>query len=94
MSNSEDLHLFSRRTPGGRHTFEPDRPPCYQRALERASDQDRLFFAAHPEREEYVRRYQRGEFYPLLPANVKRVRVMQIAPGCRLRCPIIEGGAR
>jgi len=91
MAYSEDLHLFSQRTPDGRRTIEPERPPRYQRALDRASDQDWRYFAAHPDAEQYIRRYRPGEFYPLMPDNVRRVCVQQIMPGFRLRSPIIEG---
>lgn len=94
MSYSADLHLFSERIPAGRRTIEPARPPRYQRALDRASDMDRLYFTAHPDAGEYIRRYRPGEFFPLLPDNVRRVRVSQIMPGVRLRSPLIEGGAR
>lgn len=90
MAYSADLHLFSERIPTGRRTIEPERPARYQRALDRASDQDRLYFAAHPDAGEYVRRYRPGEFFPLLPHNVRRVRVQQVMPGVRLRSPIIE----
>lgn len=86
---SPDLHLSSGMTPEGRRTIEPERPERYQRALGRASQQDRLFFLAHPRREEYVRRYYVGEFFPLLPTNVRRVRVTQLAVGIRVRTPIV-----
>ncbi len=92
MSYSQDVHLFSERIPAGRRTIEPERPPRYQRALDRASDQDRLYFAAHPDAEQYIRRYRPGEFFPILPTNVRRVRVSQVMPGFRMRSPIIEGG--
>jgi len=91
MTYSEDLHLLSKRTPEGRRTIEPDRPARYQRALDQASDQDRRYFAAHPDAGEYIRRYRPGEFFPLLPDNVRRVRVQQVMPGVRLRSPLIEG---
>ncbi len=94
MTYSEDLHLLSKRTPEGRRTIEPERPTRYQRALDRASDQDRLYFQAHPDADEYIRRYRPGEFFPLLPDNVRRVRVQQIMSGVRLRSPLIEGVGR
>ena len=92
MAYSEDLHLFSERIPERRRTIEPERLPRYQRALDRASDQDRRYFAAHPDAEQYSRRYRPGEFFPIMPTNVAKVRVSQIMPGCRMRSPIIEGG--
>ncbi len=93
-SRLEDAHLLMERTPEGPRTVNPQRPPRFQRALERVSDQDRRYFAAHPDRAEYARPYRLGESYPILPTDVSRVRVSQVMPGCRLRSPIIEGVAR
>jgi len=94
MAYLEDLHLLSKCTPEGRSTIDPQRPARYQRALDRASDQDRLYFAAHPDADEYIRRYRPGEFFPLMPTNVAKVRVSQLMPGCRMRSPIIAGVGR
>jgi len=91
MTYAADLHLFSEHTPEGRRTIEPECPARYQRALDRASDMDRLYFVAHPDAGEYIRRYRPGEFFPIMPTNVRRVRVSQLIPGCRMRSPIIEG---
>lgn len=75
-------------------TIEPEHPARYQHALVLVSDQDRRYFAAHPDAEEYIRRYRPGEFFPIMPTNVAKVRVQRVMPGVRLRSPIIEGGAR
>ncbi len=91
MAYSDDLHLLSQRTPEGRRTIEPEHPARYQRALDRASDQDRRYFAARPDAEEYIRHYRPGKFFPIMPTNVAKVHVSQIMPGCRMRSPIIEG---
>lgn len=80
------------RDVAGRRCVTIDRPPCHQRALDRAVEQDRRYFAANPTATEYVRRYVPGEFYPLLPADVRRVLVTQLAPGFRMRSPIFDSG--
>lgn len=59
-------------------------------AMEVASDRDRAYFAAHPDRGRYVRRRISGEFGvheddPAFPRAATHVEVEQVRPGFRLR---------
>jgi hypothetical protein len=60
--------------------------------IERANNQDRLYFEANQDATEYIRAYIPGEFYPLEYSNCRLVKVKQIFPGLRSREPIFTEG--
>ena len=55
---------------------------------EEASEQDRLWFDAHPERTVCLRPAIPGEFPPGLADDCPYVLVRQVVPGLRLREPV------
>ena len=74
-------------------TVEPLIPPdCLDLDLiERVSDGDRDFFAAHPGLDEYVRPLVPGEFGgPEWELGIMAVLVVQWTPGARTRHPLEE----
>jgi hypothetical protein len=63
-------------------------PPAQAAIVERVMDDDRDWFAAHPERRWRLRQYVPGEGAPLDEPGATDVVVIQIAPGIRIRLPI------
>jgi hypothetical protein len=65
-----------------------DGTPYTSPACEEASEQDRVWFAAHPQGTPCLRPVIHGEFPPGLADDCPYVLVRQLVPGLRLRQPV------
>lgn len=93
ISEDGTLSFFAGRGSG--HANATPRPAHIQRALDLANRRDRRYFARHPGVTEYERRTVVGEFWPHPQEHrVRRVRVVQLAPGERMRYPLLADGGR
>lgn len=72
----------------------PEGPRIFADVLEQAMEEDRAFFAAHPQSTFYLRDYRVGEFFPILYPLNSRTLVKQIAPGIRYRTILSNGSAQ
>jgi hypothetical protein len=70
-----------------------DAPEPTKDLIDFICEEDRRFFETHPKAKYYDRSPHPAEFWPYT-FDVKNllVRVFQISPRCRIRCPYEEGG--
>ena len=66
-------------------------PPEISAAIDRISENDRVWFEGHPGVDERIRLAESDEFWPTFDSvDIKYVIVRQVMPGFRLRLPVVR----